>query len=41
MEVNKNENDGLYKAIVNGKMVGGAIVVVDEKTQHNHLDFYM
>ncbi|MGL5258854.1 MAG: GNAT family N-acetyltransferase [Lachnospiraceae bacterium] len=28
-----------YKAIVNNEMVGGAIVVIDEKTQHNHLDF--
>ena len=27
-----------YKAVVDGKMVGGAIVVIDEKTQHNHLD---
>ncbi len=28
-----------YKAIINGEIVGGAIVVIDEKTQHNHLDF--
>ena len=28
-----------YKAIVDGKMSGGAIVVIDESTQHNHLDF--
>lgn len=28
-----------YKAIVDGKMLGGAIVVIDEVTQHNHLDF--
>ena len=27
-----------YKALVNGEMVGGAVVVIDEKTQHNHLD---
>lgn len=27
-----------YKAVVNGEMVGGAVVVIDEKTQHNHLD---
>ena len=27
-----------YKAIVNGEMVGGAVVVIDSKTQHNHLD---
>ena len=26
-----------YKAVVNGKMVGGAVVVIDETTQHNHL----
>mgnify|MGYP001625980776 FL=1 len=28
-----------YKAVVDGKMLGGAIVVIDEVTQHNHLDF--
>lgn len=28
-----------YKAEADGEMVGGAIVVVDEETQHNHLDF--
>ena len=28
-----------YKAIVDGKMSGGAIIVIDESTQHNHLDF--
>lgn len=28
-----------YKAVENGKIVGGAIIVIDEKTQHNHLDF--
>ncbi|EGT4825518.1 GNAT family N-acetyltransferase [Clostridioides difficile] len=28
-----------YKAVVDGKMSGGAIVVIDETTQHNHLDF--
>lgn len=27
-----------YKALLDGEMVGGAIVVIDEKTQHNHLD---
>ena len=26
-----------YKAVVDGEMVGGAVVVIDEKTQHNHL----
>lgn len=28
-----------YKAVVDGKMLGGVIVVIDEVTQHNHLDF--
>lgn len=28
-----------YKAVVDGKMLGGVIVVIDEITQHNHLDF--
>lgn len=28
-----------YKAVINGEIVGGAIVVIDKKTQHNHLDF--
>ncbi len=28
-----------YKAVVDGEMLGGAIVVIDEKTNHNHLDF--
>jgi len=28
-----------YKAVVNGEMVGGAIVVINQETQHNHLDF--
>lgn len=27
-----------YKAIVDGEFVGGAVVVIDEETQHNHLD---
>jgi len=27
-----------FKAVENGNMVGGAIVTIDEKTQHNHLD---
>ena len=29
-----------YKAVVDDEMVGGAVVVIDEKTQHNHLDFH-
>ena len=28
-----------YKAIVDGEMVGGAIVVINEETQHNELHF--
>ncbi len=28
-----------YKAVVDGEMVGGTIVVIDKNTQHNHLDF--
>lgn len=28
-----------YKAVVDGKTAGGAIVEIDEETQHNHLDF--
>ena len=27
-----------YKAVVGGEIVGGAVVVIDEKTKHNHLD---
>ena len=27
-----------YKAVVDGEMVGGAVVVINESTQHNHLD---
>ena len=27
-----------YKAVVDGEMVGGAVVVIDDETQHNHLD---
>ena len=26
-----------YKAVVDGSMVGGAVVVIDKATQHNHL----
>ena len=28
-----------YEAIVDGEMVGGAIIVINNETQHNHLDF--
>lgn len=27
-----------YKAILDGEFIGGAVVVIDEVTQHNHLD---
>ena len=27
-----------YKAMIDGEMLGGAIVVINEETQHNHLD---
>ena len=27
-----------YKAVVDGVMVGGAVVVINEQTHHNHLD---
>lgn len=28
-----------YKAVIDGQIVGGAIVVIDDSTRHNHLDF--
>lgn len=28
-----------YKAVADGKIAGGAVVVIDDKTHHNHLDF--
>lgn len=28
-----------YKAVVDNKIVGGAIVIIDSETNHNHLDF--
>lgn len=28
-----------FEAVVDGKMAGGAVVIIDEGTQHNHLDF--
>lgn len=27
-----------YKALIDGEMAGGTVVIIDEKTQHNHLD---
>lgn len=32
-----HEGAAAYKAVVDGEMVGGAVVFIDEKTQHNHL----
>lgn len=29
-----------YKAVSEGKTVGGAVVVIDDRTQHNHLDLH-
>ena len=34
----KKKGSIAYKAVVGGEMVGGAVVVINEKTQHNHLD---
>ena len=28
-----------YKAVQNGQIIGGVIVVIDESSKHNHLDF--
>ena len=35
----KNPNSFAYEMIDDDKIVGGAIVTIDEKTNHNHLDF--
>ncbi len=32
------EGSAAYKAVVDGETVGGAVVVIYKKTQHNHLD---
>lgn len=34
----ESEGAVAYKAVVDGEMVGGAVVVINEATQHNHLD---
>ncbi|MDO5849438.1 MAG: hypothetical protein Q4P18_07875 [Methanobrevibacter sp.] len=34
-----DERSHAYKAVLDGELVGGAIVLIDENTQHNHLDF--
>lgn len=40
IDVSLNANGAVaYKAVVDGKTVGGAVVVINEKTQYNHLDF--
>ena len=28
-----------YEALLDGELVGGAVVVIDTETKHNHLDF--
>jgi len=35
----KAEGSVAYEALVDGACVGGAIVMINEETQHNHLDF--
>lgn len=35
----QEEGAAAYKAVADGKIVGGAIVVIDAATKHNHLDF--
>ena len=35
----KNENSYAYEMIENDDIIGGAIVTIDEETNHNHLDF--
>jgi len=38
IDASLNERGAIaYKAIVDGQMVGGAVVVIDEETQYNHL----
>lgn len=32
------EGSAAYKAVVDGETVGGAIIVINKETQHNHLD---
>lgn len=40
IEQSLNANGSVaYKAVVDGEIVGGAVVVVNENTQCNHLDF--
>ena len=40
-DIDKSLNEkgaAAYKAVVDGEVAGGAVVVIDEKTGHNHLD---
>ncbi|MGN0639580.1 MAG: GNAT family N-acetyltransferase [Oscillospiraceae bacterium] len=40
-DIDKSLNEkgaAAYKAVVDGKIAGGAVVVINEKTGHNHLD---
>ncbi len=40
IERSLNEKGAIaYKAVIDGEMVGGAVVVIDETTQHNQLHF--
>ncbi|MGN0642145.1 MAG: GNAT family N-acetyltransferase [Huintestinicola sp.] len=34
----KAKGSAAYKAVIDGEMVGGAVVVIDMETKHNHLD---
>ena len=36
-EKDNAEGSAVYKAVVDGEMVGGAVVIINESTQHNHL----
>ena len=33
------EGSAAFKAVIDGEIFGGAIINIDEKTQHNHLEF--
>ena len=33
------EGSFAYEALLDGEFVGGAVVLIDSRTQHNHLDF--
>ncbi|MGN0670854.1 MAG: GNAT family N-acetyltransferase [Oscillospiraceae bacterium] len=43
-DIDKSLNEkgaAAYKAVVDGEMVGGTVVVINEKTGHNHLDLLL